>query len=141
MSIIPTDEMPFFMVYGTESVIPIEIRIPSFRTSNFDKKNNEIELRLNLDLLDENREQTEIHQATYKHQVAKYYNQRVKYRSFLPDDLVLRKVTLSTKESNAGKLSPTWEGPYKVVKVLDQELIGWKTWTGKSFLTPRMPST
>ena len=65
MSIIPTDEMPFFMVYGTESVIPIEIRIPSFRTSNFDKKNNEIELRLNLDLLDENREQTEIHQAAY----------------------------------------------------------------------------
>ena len=78
MSIIPTDEMPFFMVYGTESVIPIEIRIPSFRTSNFDKKNNEIELRLNLDLLDENREQTEIRQAAYKHQVAKYYNQRVK---------------------------------------------------------------
>ena len=35
----------------------------------------------------------------------------------LPGDLVLRKVTLSTKELNAGKLGPTWEGPYKVVKV------------------------
>ncbi|GFZ00937.1 hypothetical protein Acr_14g0005720 [Actinidia rufa] len=50
-------------------------------------------------------------------QVAKYYNQRVRHRSFLPGDLVLRKVTLSTKEPNAGKLGPTWEGPYKVIKV------------------------
>ena len=41
----------------------------------------------------------------------------VKHISFLPSDLVLRKVTLSTKEPNAGKLSPTWEDPYKVVKV------------------------
>ncbi|GFY84511.1 hypothetical protein Acr_03g0012850 [Actinidia rufa] len=52
-----------------------------------------------------------------KCQVAKYYNQRVKHRSFLPGDLVLRRVTLSTKEPNAGKLGPTWEGPYKVIKV------------------------
>ena len=30
--------------------------MPSFRTSNFDKENNEIELRLNLDLFDEKRQ-------------------------------------------------------------------------------------
>ena len=106
-----------FMVYGMESVTPVKIEMPSFRTSNFNKKNNKIELILNLDLLDEKREWTEIRQATYKHQVAKYYNQRVKHISFLPGDLVLKKVTLSTKEPNAGKLGPTWEGPYKVVKV------------------------
>ena len=80
--------------------------MPSFGTSNFDKENNKIELRLNLDLLDEKRERAEIRRAAYKHQVAKYYNQRVKHRSFLPSDLVLRKVTLSTNEPNAGKLSP-----------------------------------
>ena len=32
-------------------------------------------------------------------------------------DLVLREVTLSTKELNAGKLGPTWEDSYRVVKV------------------------
>ena len=114
---IPTGETPYSMVYGTESVIPVEIGMPSFRTSNFDKDSNDGELRLNLDLLEEKREQAGIRQAAYKHQVAKYFNQRVKHRSFLPGDLVLRKVTLSTKEPNAGKLGPTWEGPYKVVKV------------------------
>ena len=58
----------------------------------------------------------------YKHQVSKYYNQRVKHRAFLPGDLVLRKVTLSTKEPDAGKLGLTWEGPYKVVKVSKLEI-------------------
>ena len=67
MSRIPTDEMPFSMVYGTEFAIPVEIGMPSFRTSNFNKKNKEIELRLNLDLIDENRERAEIRQVAYKH--------------------------------------------------------------------------
>ena len=44
------------MVYGMESVILVKIRMSSFKTSNFDKKNNKIELRLNLDLFDEERE-------------------------------------------------------------------------------------
>ena len=41
----------------------------------------------------------------------------MKHISLLPDNLVLRKVTLSTKELNARKLGPTWEGLYKVTKV------------------------
>ncbi|GFS37343.1 hypothetical protein Acr_00g0051440 [Actinidia rufa] len=45
-----------------ESVILVVIGIPSFRTSNFNKENNEPELRPNLDLLDERRESTEIRQ-------------------------------------------------------------------------------
>ena len=94
---IPIGEMPFFMVYGTKLVIPVEIGLLSFRTSNFDKKNNETKLRLNLDLLDEMRERAKVRQAAYKHQLIKYYNKRVKHRSFLPGDLVLRKVTLTTK--------------------------------------------
>ncbi|GFS41461.1 hypothetical protein Acr_00g0074500 [Actinidia rufa] len=100
-----------------ESVILVEIGVPSFRTLNFDKENNKAELRLNLDLLAEKWEQAEVRHATYKHQVAKYYNQRVKLKSFLLGNLVLNKVTLSMKEPNAGKLGLTWEGPYRVIKV------------------------
>ena len=103
------------MVYGTESVIPVEIGMPSFRTSYFDKDNNETELRLNLTLLDEKKELVEVRQVAYKHQVTKYYNKGVKHRSFMTRDLVLRKVTLSTRELNTGKLHLTWEKPYKVV--------------------------
>ncbi|GFS34948.1 hypothetical protein Acr_00g0036940 [Actinidia rufa] len=52
---IPTSETPFSMLYGTKLVIPVEIGMPSFRNSNFDKENNETVLRLNLDLLDKKR--------------------------------------------------------------------------------------
>ncbi|GFZ02408.1 hypothetical protein Acr_15g0010160 [Actinidia rufa] len=100
-----------------ESVILVEIGMPSLRTLNFDKKNNEVELRLNLDLLAKKMEQAKVRQAAYKHQVAMSYNQKVKHRPFLLGNLVLRKVTLSTKELNTGKLGPTWEGLYRVIKM------------------------
>ena len=93
-------------VYGTESVILVEIGMPTFRTLNFDKESNEAGLRLNLDTLTERREQAKVHLIAYKHQFAKYYNWSVKHMSFFPGDLVLRKVILPTKELNAGKLSP-----------------------------------
>ena len=48
-------ETLYSMVYKTESVIPVEIGMPNFRTSNLDKENNEAERRLNLDLLDKKR--------------------------------------------------------------------------------------
>ena len=41
--------------------------------------------------------------------------------SFLLGDLVMKEVTLSMKELNARKLGPTWEGPYRVVKVFRPE--------------------
>ncbi|GFZ05203.1 hypothetical protein Acr_17g0007750 [Actinidia rufa] len=51
---IPTGETPYSMVFGTKSVIPVEIGMPSFRTSNFDEEeSNGAELKLNLDLLEE----------------------------------------------------------------------------------------
>ena len=52
---IPTGEMPYSMVYGTKLVIPMEIGMPSFRTTKFNKENNKNELRPNLDLLDKKR--------------------------------------------------------------------------------------
>ena len=67
-------DTPFSMVYGTKFIIPVKIGMSSFRTSNFDKENNETELRLNLDLIDEKNEWAEVRQAAYKHQVTKYYN-------------------------------------------------------------------
>ncbi|GFY80993.1 hypothetical protein Acr_01g0008020 [Actinidia rufa] len=83
-------ETPYSMVFGTESVIPVEIGMPSFRVLTFDKETNEAELRLNLDLLEERRER----------------------RRATPDGL-----QMPSRQPNAGKLGPTWEGPYKVIKV------------------------
>ena len=94
----------------TELVIPVEIGMPSFWTMNFNKETNEVELRLNFDLLIEKREHVEVRQVAYKRQLAKYFNRKVKHRSFQPDDLVLGEVPLSTKELHAIKLGSAWEG-------------------------------
>uniref|UniRef100_A0A2N9EFP7 Uncharacterized protein n=1 Tax=Fagus sylvatica TaxID=28930 RepID=A0A2N9EFP7_FAGSY len=48
--------------------------------------------------------------------MARYYDRRVKHREFKVGDLVLRKVTLAIKDPTQGKLGPTWEGTYRVVK-------------------------
>ena len=50
---IPTRETPYFLVYGTEAIMPVEIGMSTFRTKNFDKETNEIALRLNLNLFGE----------------------------------------------------------------------------------------
>ena len=43
----------------------------------------------------------------YWYKMSKYYNKRVKLRRLNIGDLVLRKVTLATKDPTQGKLSPT----------------------------------
>ena len=56
--------------------------------------------------------------------------------SFLPGDLVLREVTLSTKELNIGKLGTTWEGPYRVVNVSRLGTYWLKDMSGKALSHP-----
>lgn len=46
--------------------------------------------------------------------MVKHYNSRVRHRDFQVEDLVLRKVMGATKDPIQGKLSPNWEGPYRV---------------------------
>ncbi|GJR55300.1 reverse transcriptase domain-containing protein [Tanacetum coccineum] len=110
-------ETPFSLTYGTEAVILAEIGMPTHRTSNLNEKTNDQELRLNLDLLDEQREIAAIREARYKQQVEKYYNKKVRHVQFKVGEFVLRKNEAS-RAANTGKLGPTWEGPYKVIQAL-----------------------
>uniref|UniRef100_A0A2N9FWX9 Uncharacterized protein n=1 Tax=Fagus sylvatica TaxID=28930 RepID=A0A2N9FWX9_FAGSY len=112
----PTGETPFRLTYGTEAVIPVEVGLTTWRTNNYDEESNDAQLRSNLDLVDEVRDQAEARTRVYQQRMARYYDRRVKHREFKVGDLVLRKVTLATKDPTQGKLGPTWEGPYRVVK-------------------------
>uniref|UniRef100_A0A2N9I8K3 Uncharacterized protein n=1 Tax=Fagus sylvatica TaxID=28930 RepID=A0A2N9I8K3_FAGSY len=112
----PTGETPFRLTYGIEAVIPVEIGLTTWRTDNYDEGINDAQLRSNLDLVDEVRDQAEARTRVYQQRMARYYDRRVKHREFKVGDLVLRKVTLATKDPTQGKLGPTWEGPYRVVK-------------------------
>uniref|UniRef100_A0A2N9GJY4 Uncharacterized protein n=1 Tax=Fagus sylvatica TaxID=28930 RepID=A0A2N9GJY4_FAGSY len=99
---------------GAKGLWPEEL--PNILTNHYDESSNDSQLRANLDLLDEVRDQAEAKTRVYQQRMARYYDRRVKHREFKVGDLVLRKVTLVTKDPTQGKLGPTWEGPYRVIK-------------------------
>ena len=111
----PTGETPFKLAYGNEAVIPVEVHMANHRVMSYQDKDNEEQLRLNLDLIDEVRADAKYRAAKYKNLMARQYDAIVKPRRFNIRDLVLRKVSLATKNLAHGKLGPNWEGPYKVI--------------------------
>ena len=111
----PTGETPFKLTYGIEAVILVEVGVTSTRRAAFSEEENDDKLRLNLDCLDEVKDEASSRMTKYQRKMAEYYNKRVKLRQLDIGDLVLRKVTTATKDPVQGKLEPTWEGPYRVV--------------------------
>ena len=61
-------------------------------------------MHLLLDLVDEVRVIAEQRLARYQDLMAKHYNSRVRHRVFNIEDLVLRKVTSTTRDPSQGKL-------------------------------------
>ena len=61
----PTGKTPFKLAYGNEAVIPAEVNMPNHRVMMYQDKDNEEQLRLNLDLIDEVR--TDVEQRTLKY--------------------------------------------------------------------------
>ncbi|GJT30703.1 reverse transcriptase domain-containing protein [Tanacetum coccineum] len=123
-------DTPFSLTYGTEAVIPAEIGMPTFRTAELDMAKNDEALQINLELLEEKREQAAITEAKSKRQMEKYYNAKVRNTSFKPGDLVYRNNEASRAE-DTGKLGPKWEGPYEVTEALGKGSYRLKDRNGK----------
>ena len=111
----PMGETPFKLAYGSEAFIPAEVHMANHRVAMYQDKNNEEQLRLNLDLIDEVRTDVEHKTTRYKNLMVRQYDAMVKPRRFSIGDLDLKKVSLATKNPAHGKLGPNWEGPYRVI--------------------------
>ncbi|GKC62657.1 reverse transcriptase domain-containing protein [Tanacetum coccineum] len=110
-------DTPFSLTYGTKAVIPAEIGMPTIRTAEVDLVQNNEALEINLDLLEERREEAAIREAKSKAKMEKYYNAKVQNICFKPGDLVYCNNDASRVE-DTGKLGPKWEGPYEVMEAL-----------------------
>nr|GEX56955.1 reverse transcriptase domain-containing protein [Tanacetum cinerariifolium] len=108
----------FSLTYGTEAAIPTEIGMPMLRTTKVDLVGNNKALEINLDLLEERREEAVIREAKSKAKIEKYYNSKVRNTSFEPGDLVYPNNDASQVE-DTWKLGPKWEGPYEVTEALE----------------------
>ncbi|GKA13718.1 hypothetical protein Tco_0693364 [Tanacetum coccineum] len=91
--------------------------MPMLRTTEVDPVLNNEALEINLDLLEEKREEAAIREAKSKAKMERYYNSKVRSTSFKPGDLVYHNNDASRAE-DTGKLVPKWEGPYKVTEAL-----------------------
>nr|GFA04484.1 reverse transcriptase domain-containing protein [Tanacetum cinerariifolium] len=110
-------ETPFLLTYETETVIPVEISMPTTRTAKVNVIKNDEALQVSLDLLEEKREHAAIQKAKSKAKMEKYYNAWVRNTSFCPRDLVYQNNEASHAKEG-GKRRPKWEGPYEVTKAL-----------------------
>ena len=113
-----TQETAFALAFGTEAVAPVEVGLKSPRIEFASTEHNEKVLRLNLDLLKEKHEQVLKRIEDYHRKTTRYYDQRVKPRSYKPGDLVLKKLLPTRKDPAHGKLGLNWEGPYIVSLII-----------------------
>ena len=96
----------------------MEVGIKSPRIELASEEHNDEALRLNLELIEEKREQVQRRTEEYQRKTAKSYNQKVKPMSYMSGDLVLKKLMPARKNPAHGKLGPNWEGPYIISRVV-----------------------
>jgi hypothetical protein len=106
---------PFFLVYDAKAVLPTDLEYGSPRVKDYDKSANQEAHEDSLDQLDEVRTVALMHSARYQQALRRYQARKIRHRDFSEGDLVLR---LHQDNRGCHKLSPPWEGPYVVVKVL-----------------------
>ena len=75
-----TMETPFSLVYGSDAMIPVEIHESSPRFQSFVAEESNEERKVNLDLLDEVREEARIKAEVVKRRVEHQYSSKVKPR-------------------------------------------------------------
>ena len=113
-----TQETLFALAFSTEAVAPVKIGLKSSRIELASVEHNGEALHLNLDLIDEKREHVLKRREDYQRKKARYYDQKVKPRSYKPGDLVLKKLLPARRNPAHGKLGPNYEGPYIVSRVV-----------------------
>ncbi|GKA96853.1 reverse transcriptase domain-containing protein [Tanacetum coccineum] len=89
-------DTPFSLTYGTKSVIPVEIGMPSLRCTKVNQVENDKGLLLNLDILEEKREKAAAREARSKAKMEKYYNAKVRSTTFRPLNFVYTSMRQST---------------------------------------------
>jgi transposase InsO family protein len=106
---------PFFLVYGAEAILPMDLEYGSPRVKVYDEGANQRAREDLLDQLDEARTVALMHSARYQQALRRYQARKIQRRDFDEGDLVLR---LRQDSRGRHKLSPPWEGPYVIAEVL-----------------------
>ena len=69
-----------------------------------------------MDLLEGLREKASIRMVAQQRKAAQYFNLKVRLHSIQTRDWVLRNLNAARKQEGQGKLSPNWDGPFRVIR-------------------------
>jgi len=67
-------ETPFYLTYCTDAIIPLELGEVSWRRSNFEEEYNSDNLRADLDLIHDIREEARVRKEAAKSRTTCWYN-------------------------------------------------------------------
>jgi hypothetical protein len=110
----PTGQSPYFLVYGSEAILPADVMWDSPAVEQYDGGISEDSRRVDINGLEEARCAALIQSARYLEGIRRYHDRNVKERSFNVGDIVLRRIQ---NTEGLHKLSSPWEGPFTVAKV------------------------
>jgi hypothetical protein len=105
---------PFFMVYGSEAVLPTDLKFGAPRLIFKSIAKAEATRLEDIDVLEEEWLNAVIQSARYQQTLRRYHDKAVRQRSFSVGDLVLRRILTGEGQP---KFSPSWEGPFIVAEV------------------------
>ncbi|KAM2186634.1 hypothetical protein ACFX1S_028981 [Malus domestica] len=129
-------ETPFSLAFGTDAVVLVDLEQATFRVQNYMQSENDKQLTLNLDLVEEHRNQAHLRNVAYKQRISNYYDSRVKPRSFKVGDWVLKKRLLCDKVLSEETLCPNWDGPFEVVGISRPGSYKLRSFDGKTLSHP-----
>jgi hypothetical protein len=104
-----------FLVYGAEAILPTDLEYGSPRTKAYDDQSNQTSRDDSLDQLEEARDMALLHSARYQQSLRRYHARGVRSRDLQVGDLVLQ---LRQDARGRHKLTPPWEGPFIIAKIL-----------------------
>jgi hypothetical protein len=107
-------QSPYFLVYGSEAILPADVIWNSQAVEHYDEGVSEDSRRVDIDSLEEARYAALVQSARYLEGIRRYHDRNVKERSFNVGDLVLRRIQ---NTEGLHELSSPWEGPFTVAKV------------------------
>jgi ribonuclease HI len=107
----PTGQSPYFLVYGSEAILPADVIWDSLVVEQYDEGVSEDSTRVDINGLEEARCAALVQSARYLEGIRRYHDRNVKERSINVGDLVLRRIQ---NTEGLHKLSSPWEGPFTV---------------------------
>jgi hypothetical protein len=91
---------PFFMVYGSEAVLPADLRFGAPRLVFESIAEAEATRLEGIDMLEEERLNTLIQSARYQQTLRRYHDKAIRHRSFVVGDLVLLRILMGKDDTS-----------------------------------------